>query len=408
MKTPINKWIQVSFFNLMLVAFIGIILRYKIAFALPFIDQKYLLHGHSHFAFAGWVTQILMVLLVAWLRENGIGKSFRKYRFLLYANLVTAYGMLLTFPVQGYGRWSIIFSVLSILVSYWFAIQYWRDINKLPASVTHFWFKTAVFFNAFSSIGVFGLAYIMATKINHPNLYLASVYFYLHFQYNGWMFFACMGLLCWQMIKQGFPEAGLKIIFQLFAFASVPAYLLSTLWLQLPGSIYILIILAVLMQLYGWVLAISAAITVNKSCKRPGLAVPRYIFIISGVALTIKLCLQAASVIPSLSKLAFGFRPIVIGYLHLILLGVITLFIIGHIIAAGYVRITKIVRAGLLVFISGIIFNETLLMTQGIADIAGTWVWYINYFLLAASCMLFAGLLILNSGIRSSYRQLSG
>ena len=50
-----SKWLRISLFNLMLVAFLGMILRYKILFSLPFLDQKHLLHAHSHFAFSGWV-----------------------------------------------------------------------------------------------------------------------------------------------------------------------------------------------------------------------------------------------------------------------------------------------------------------------------------------------------------------
>src|SRR3954469_18815870 len=95
------RWLRISFLNLLIVACLGVILRYKIAFSLPFINQGYLLHGHSHFAFAGWVTQALMVLLVAYLGDQGLENIFKKYRFLLYANLVTAYGMLVTFPIQG-------------------------------------------------------------------------------------------------------------------------------------------------------------------------------------------------------------------------------------------------------------------------------------------------------------------
>jgi hypothetical protein len=65
-----KKWLQFSLFNLFLVALLGLTLRYKIAFSLPFIDQQFLLHGHSHFAFAGWVTQALMTLLIGYLSEK--------------------------------------------------------------------------------------------------------------------------------------------------------------------------------------------------------------------------------------------------------------------------------------------------------------------------------------------------
>jgi len=402
MNPPLRKWLQISFFNLLLVALLGIILRYKIAFPLPFIDQKYLLHGHSHFAFAGWVTQVLMILLVAYLSDKGIKNIFKKYRFLLYANLVTAYGMLITFPIQGYGPLSIGFSTLSIIVSYLFAIKYWKDLNKLAGTVSHNWFKTAVVFNAFSSIGVFGLAFIMATKNNHPTIYLASIYFYLHFQYNGWFFFACMGLLCTQLIKYGIDNNKLNSVYRLFTLACVPACLLSTLWLTLPTWVYILIVMAIFMQLGGWLNLLQLIKPIRGIIKKSIPLMAQRIIILSAIALTIKLCLQAGSVIPSLSKLAFGFRPIVIGYLHLVLLGIITLFIIGYILAVNYISINKVTAAGLTVFVLGILFNEALLMIQGIADISYKGVPFINALLLLASLILFAGLLLVNYGIRKT------
>jgi hypothetical protein len=78
MLTNLRKWLQISLVNLLCIACIGVILRYKIAYSLPFIDQKYLLHAHSHFAFAGWITQALMSLLVAYLSETSGENYFRK------------------------------------------------------------------------------------------------------------------------------------------------------------------------------------------------------------------------------------------------------------------------------------------------------------------------------------------
>ena len=127
----VQRWIKIALFNLLIVASIGVVLRYKIAFSLPFIDQKHLLHGHSHFAFAGWISQAIMVLMVAYLATQKGETVYKRYRWLLYANLITAYGMLITFPIEGYGFYSIIFSTLSIFVSYFFALLYWKDLNTL-------------------------------------------------------------------------------------------------------------------------------------------------------------------------------------------------------------------------------------------------------------------------------------
>jgi hypothetical protein len=120
----------------------------------------------------------------------------------------------------------------------------------------------------------------------------------------------------------------------------------------------------------------------------------------SGIALSIKFLLQAASTIPSISTLAFGFRPIVIAYLHLILLGVISLFLIANFFASQLIQLNKLVLTGLLIFVFGIILNEFLLMTQGITAILEQSVNYINELLLIAAMILFSGMLLLNLGIK--------
>src|SRR6266542_3878829 len=77
-----DKWIKIPFLNLLIVSFIGVTLRYKIAFPLPFVEQKYLLHAHSHFAFTGWLSQLLMTLIVKYIFIQHKNIHLQRYRFL--------------------------------------------------------------------------------------------------------------------------------------------------------------------------------------------------------------------------------------------------------------------------------------------------------------------------------------
>ena len=170
MNNFLRRWLTVSFFNLLLVAALGITLRYKIAFYLPFVEQKFLLHSHSHFAFSGWITQTLMVLMVHYLALKNGEQIIKRYRWLMYANCITAYGMLISFILEGYAFFSISFSTLSIFVSYFFAVYYFKDLARLKeANVSRNWFKAALFFNVLSSVGAFSLAYMMANKLMVQN-----------------------------------------------------------------------------------------------------------------------------------------------------------------------------------------------------------------------------------------------
>ncbi|HEY6976560.1 MAG TPA: hypothetical protein VH396_09720 [Chitinophagaceae bacterium] len=389
-----HKWIRISLFNLLLVSFVGVVLRYKIAFSLPIVDQKYLLNAHSHFAFSGWISQILMALLVGYLNRQ-TNLSYKKYKWLLYGNLATAYGMLFSFPFQGYGTVSIIFSTLSIVVAYIFAVVYWKDLDKIKEkNISHSWFKAALLFNAVSSLGAFALSFLMANDVAGENWYLLAVYFFLHFQYNGWFFFACMGLFYSWLTGYNIQLKQKRLIFWLFTPACVPAYFLSVLWLPMPVWIYVLIVLAAIAQVIGLILIIKSIIPHLKIFKEI-IGIGRALVSLSAVALSAKLLLQLGSTIPSLSKLAFGFRPIVIGYLHLVLLGVITLFIIGFMVINSFINLNKLFRYGTIVFVSGIIVNEVLLMMQGIMGMNYKSIPYISEMLLSAAIIMFSGLLIL-------------
>jgi hypothetical protein len=398
-KIAIQKWISIAFINLLIVASLGVIMRYKIAYYLPFIEQKNFLHAHSHFAFSGWVTQILMVLMWAFLYNYLPADTLRKYKWLLIANLACAYGMLASFIWAGYGIISISFSTLSILVSWLFAGIFWIDLNKIKIKIiSAHWFKAALLFSVFSSFGAFFLSYMMTNKLQHPTWFLASTYYFLHFQYNGWFLFACMGLFS-EQIKSGITFSLQKKVFWLFALACIPAYFLSALWLPIPIWVYILVVLAAVAELIGWIFLLKAIIF-----NKPGLfenvsGQTTWLYILPAIALSIKLLLQLGSTIPFLSKLAFGFRPVVIGYLHLMFLGVISLFIIGFCKMNQFIITNRAGNTGIIIFVSGIILNEIFLMIQGLSYMNYVIVPWINELLLGAAICMACGVWLFYLGL---------
>ncbi len=190
-----NTWVRIAVINLAIVALLGTIMRYKIGFALPFLDQKFLQESHSHFAFTGWITHTLYFLLVNIFRSSLPSIDEKAYRLLILFNLLTAYGMLISFAIQGYGPVSIVFASLSIIIGYLFVWRALKDAGRLPDSHPgKNWIKAALWFSVLSTLGTMVLSWMMATRQYDQETYLASVYFYLHFQYNGWFLFACFGI----------------------------------------------------------------------------------------------------------------------------------------------------------------------------------------------------------------------
>jgi len=59
-KTNYPRWAMLNF--VILIVF-GILLRYMQLYDLPFLNYQFILHAHSHFAFAGWMFFAIALLL---------------------------------------------------------------------------------------------------------------------------------------------------------------------------------------------------------------------------------------------------------------------------------------------------------------------------------------------------------
>lgn len=391
-------WIRISLINLIFVALLGALMRYKIGFEFPLFNQKNIQHAHSHFAFSAWITQSLMVLILHNIQPIlSIARS-KQYRNLLIVNLVNAYFMMVSFSVSGYSVHSIVFSTISVCVAYVFAIWCFKDFKNLQNNQSVNWYKTAVVLAAISSVGTFGLAYMMATKSITLNTYLSSVYWFLHFQYNGWFFFAFMGVFISYLIKIQ-PDFRLpKSTFNLFLFSIIPTYGLSVLWLKLPVWIYIIVVLGAFAQTLGWIQVIRSLYQ-SKIAANPLINnVSKILFALVLISFTIKMALQLGSTVPSISKLAFGYRPIVIAYLHLVLLACFSVFIIAYSFANSLFKFNYISLIGIIFFVAGVFMNELVLAVQGIASFEYIIVPHVNGYLFTISLIILSGLLMLLLG----------
>ena len=393
MTLNIKFWLKISLLNLCIVAALGVLMRYKMEFEFSFLDQRYLQHSHSHFAFSGWLSHTLMVLMVYFLQTKITAFNGNKYKNIVIANLICSYGMLVSFIIEGYALFSITFSTASLLVSYVFAYQFIKDLKLLDEDlIAKSWLKAAVFFNVISSLGTFYLAYMMASKNIVQDLYHCSIYFYLHFQYNGWFFFACIGLALGFLNIRKSEHSFYETSFQLFAATCVPAYFLSTLWLDLPLWLYVIAVISAIIQVLAWFKLLLILLKTRRNSFENYAPLLRYILWFVSFAVSIKLLLQLGSTIPAISQLAFGFRPIVIAYLHLVLLAIMSLFVLFYIYANHLIVINKNIKYGILLFSIGVLSNEIVLAIQGLAAFSYIPIPYVNEILFGIAIILLVGI----------------
>ena len=73
------------------------------------------------------------------------------------------------------------------------------------------------------------------------------------------------------------------------------------------------------------------------------------------------------TVIPALGNAVFGYRPIIIGFLHLVFLGFASFYIFSNLLEAGvFANAKKASTAGIIFFTMSVILNETILLIQGV------------------------------------------
>lgn len=346
------------FGNLLIVAVLGLLMRSSFLIDLG-LNYRYIQHSHSHFAFAGWVTQSLFFLIYTLIHKR-VPVQKNDWR-LYYIHLFVAYGMLISFAFQGYGAVSIVFSTLSVFINLAIVIRIIRLVHKIDLA-NKLLLKGGLFFSSFSALGTFYLAYLMASGQNNSPFYPASIYFYLHFQYNGWFVLGGITVISnyLNIRSDQFSTCNEWLLLLTVALT----YPLSLLSLLESGVLIWSGFVISLIQLYCVVRIISPIIGHFQSIN--GLRIQRLLLIFVVVALMIKVVLQLLSTLPAFHELAFSNHPVLIAYLHLVFL----LFTTNALLFAFtrlFSQATKpLFTIGILLLLTGMILNEIVLVMQGL------------------------------------------
>lgn len=327
------------------------------------------------------------------------GKIKKTYRYQFILGQIANFGMLISFPLEGYAAVSIGFSTVSILFSYWFAWQFKKDLtqSRLPVLVKYC-ARAALFFYVISSAGPFLLGYILSNKIYDNNLYHNAIYLFLHFQYNGWFTFGVLTIFFQVLYSRKilFDEKKGILAFRILFTACIPAYCLSILWTNPPVWVFLFAAISGFSQWIGAFIIILLIHGIRKTLSTALAGLAKTFWLLSLLAFSIKIVLQALSAIPVLGSYAFGIRPVIIGYLHLVLLGFISFFLVGYFFSEKlFRRASGASRSGSIIFILGVFANEIFLFLQGVFALAGNGWRTSGIYLFAAAITIFTGLLLL-------------
>ncbi len=362
-QRTLRSWFGVALLNLAIAATIGCVLRSFYVVDVPFFRFKPLLHAHSHVAMLGWLFIALMVFL---LEDADRGDGRGRHRRLLGLAQVAVVGMLVSFPVQGYGVVSIVFTTLHMLLSYGLAVLAWRSTRLWVPSGSRRLVRIAIWMMVLSTLGVWAMGPILASGLFGSELYYWSIQFFLHFQFNGWFWFAALALWSRWAETHGAGEPMDPFTIRLWLVSAVLTFALAIAWSERHWPIMAINSVGVLLQLWaGWRTARSIGTTQRKLFEKAPLWAWRCVtYALIGMGL--KVLMQTVVAVPHVAEMALTIRNYVIGFIHLNMLAAITLMLFAMALLRGWLVSTdRLVRIGLSLFTSGVLLSEASLFVQG-------------------------------------------
>lgn len=368
LKSLFLIYVKTAWIWLFIAALLGLFLRWQFVSPTDRVNYTFFMHGHSHVMLLGWLFNAMIAgYTFAFLPQRLY--ATKKYFWFFCLFQVSVLGMLIWFPIQGYKAIAIAFSSLHIFVSYVFVYVFWRDTKRSAeaSSVALKFANWGWFFHLISTIGPFALGVIMAKGLKEGVLDELAVYYYLHFQYNGLFVFAIIGLFFWLLdqnkVKYSPPKA--NTLLYTMVISCILAYALSTLWVRPAVWVYVLAFIAAVLQLYALVILARMIWPIREQLRETLNSWTFILLSIIGIAFTLKHALQFLSAFDYFAILAYQIRNFTIAYLHLVFLGVLTLFFIALFIQQTWISIRLLrQKRGIVIFLVGILFSELLLVFQ--------------------------------------------
>lgn len=371
----------------------GLLLRFSYLFPLQ-INYIYLLHAHSHVAMLGWAYLMMYVLIVHFFIPKD--KSRKPiYNQLFWITEISIIGMMISFPVQGYALFSIIFSTLHILLSYIFCWLVYRDA---------FPFKTcnkilllgAVLFMIFSTFGVWCLGPAIKMLGKQSTFYQIAIQFFLHFQFNGWFLFAVLALFVKQF-KYKIQTNTFTIFLILLVVATLLTFAFPLSWYIDDRALNCTNAIGVLLQLVSFIYGYKMLKPQINLFKANLDSITKTVYSLGIWSLFFKIAIQLVVLVSDMAEVSHQVRNFVIGFIHLTSLGIITGFLFGILIQNKMLSgQSYLLRLGMKCFILGYIATEVLLFLQGLFFYFGKGKLFAYYeSIFATSVLIVSGLILI-------------
>lgn len=359
----IKTHIKIALGYFLIIAFLGAILRLFFVTTIS-LNYKHIIHAHSHVALLGWIyTALTSIIYFCYLKEQQIQK---KYNRLFWVTQITIIGMLISFPITGYALYSIIFSTLFLIVSYWFFWFFVKHTSEeQKKSNSYKLIRAGLWFMIVSTLGPWALGIIMNTLGNTSIWYKNAIYFYLHFQYNGWFILSLFGVLFYLLEKQNIiiSKKQFTVFYWLLISSVVLTLSISFLWTSPSITFNVLGGAGSIIQLFAASYLLKLLLPFLKQLKLRISPLTFGILKTGSVFFILKMMMQLLGSTTYFSKMIASHIDFAIGYLHWTFLGVVSTILFGFL---HHFKLLFISKRIVKLYIVGFILTEVLIFYKGI------------------------------------------
>jgi hypothetical protein len=219
---------------------------------------------------------------------------------------------------------------------------------------------------AISTAGIWAIGPILANGLFGTELYYWSIQFFLHFQFNGWFWFAALALWSRWAETHGQPRPLDRFTIRLWTASAFLTFALAIAWSERHPAVYAVNSIGVILQAWaGW--RTYKAIRTGQAMLQSRAALWAWRCVTYAlIGMGLKVLMQAAVAVPQVAILAFTIRNYVIGFIHLNMLGAISLMLFAMALLEGwFISTARTARIGLTLFTSGVLLSEVVLFAQG-------------------------------------------
>lgn len=375
----VKKWLWISVLHFLFAALMGVLLRLYSTGVDSGLVYGHLLHAHSHTAMMGWVYLALTALMYdQFIKKPGYEKLFG-------ITIGAVWGLMISFAVQGYGAFSILFCSVHLLCSYWFVIKTLKETGKASSQSLSL-LKISLYLLVISTLGIWAIGPAIALAGKGSDFFSAAIQFYLHFQFNGFFYFGVLALL--------FKTLGLRVnpgefrSFLIFSLLSVGlTFSLPVSWYFPAGHWHLVQVSGAVLQAY---VTLRLLLSLRHQLKLKILSAPeRILLVFSLFSLFLKTVSPLLLIYPGLMNLSHEIRSIAIAYIHLLMLGMITGFLVFFLVHRAVLNAHSIaLKWGIGLFITGFLSTEAILFFQGAQALFNFPAWKHAYTALAGFSIL--------------------